>query len=134
MLRDLPLIQEWLRESEDSGFARGWEEGYSRGWEEGYSRGWKEGYSRGWEEGFARGLEESFAHGRLEAARMIILKIAELRLGAPPAHVAALISECMDLERLIRVACEIVTYESWDESIPEHRDLPSGCRPFPESG
>lgn len=102
MLKDLPLIQEWLRESEDSGFARGWEEG--------------------------------FARGRLEAARMVIREIAELRLGAPPAHVATLISECMDLERLIRVACEIVKYESWDESIPEHRDLPSGCRPFPERG
>lgn len=86
MLKEVPLIQEWLQERE--------------------------------EVGLAKGRDEGLAKGRLEAARMILIKVAEPRLGAPSPRVALLIEGCTDLERLIRLTAEISQFETWDEVFP----------------
>ena len=62
--------------------------------------------------------EVGLAKGRLEAARMILIKDAEPRLGDPSPRVALLIEGCTDLERLIRVTAEISQFETWDEVFP----------------
>ncbi len=94
MLKEVPLIQEWLQERGEVGLAKGRDEG------------------------LAIGRDEGLAIGRLEAARMILIKVAEPRLGAPSPRVALLIEGCTDLERLIRVTAEISQFETWDEVFP----------------
>lgn len=90
MLKEIPLIQEWLREREEIGVAKGRDQ------------------------------------GRLEAARMILIEVAEPRLGVPSPQIASRIAECADLQRLIRVTAEISQFETWDEIFPENGEPPSG--------
>ena len=98
MLKEIPLIQEWLREREEIGVAKGLDQG------------------------IAIGLDK----GRLEAARMILIEVAEPRLGVPSPQIASRIAECADLQRLIRVTTEISQFETWDEVFPENGEPPSG--------
>ena len=106
MLRDLPLIQEWLREREEIGVAKGLDQGIAIGLNK----------------GIVLGRDE----GRLEAARMILIEVAEPRLGVPSPQIASRIAECTDLQRLVRVTTEISQFETWDEVFPENGEPSSG--------
>ena len=106
MLKEIPLIQEWLREREEIGVAKGLDQGIAIGLDK----------------GIVLGRDE----GRLEAARMILIEVAEPRLGAPSPQIASRIAECADLQRLIRVTAEISQFETWDEIFPENGEPPSG--------
>jgi hypothetical protein len=66
-------------------------------------------------EGLAKGIEQGIEHGRIDGARDMLCRLAERRLGSPPADVLAAVHAIGDLSRLNDLALHVSDVESWQD-------------------